>query len=186
MFLLRALLAVRRGYGKIWQSRQRLDKRSEPVSALDTCRCPYFSATVLHGNRQRMDLECSVLPARISEQQCCTKVVIACREEFGGCRCSQSSTLAVFKATVLDEIAPISQFLGSYRLVFARHHMDARWVIMMDFRQLRPSSFTGYHRSHGLSNSRDLLVSDGHGDGPRVSAQTAPVGSPRCCPDNCT
>ena len=57
---------------------------------------------------------------------------------------------------------------------------------MMDFRQLRPSSFTGYHRSHGLSNSRDLLVSDGHGDGPRVSAQTAPVGSPRCCPDNCT
>ena len=46
-----------------------------------------------------------------------------------------------------------------------------------------PSSFT---RSHGLSNSRDLLVSDGHRDGPRVSAQTPLVGSPRCCRNNCT
>ena len=32
-----------------------------------------------------------------------------------------------FKATVL-EIAPISQSLGSGRLVFARHHVDARWA----------------------------------------------------------
>ena len=29
-----------------------------------------------------MDLECYVLPARMSLHQCCTKVVIACREEF--------------------------------------------------------------------------------------------------------
>ena len=31
-----------------------------------------------------------------------------------------------FKATVLDEIAPISRFFGSCRFVFARHRVDAR------------------------------------------------------------
>ena len=30
-----------------------------------------------------MDLECTVRPGRITEQQCSAKVVIACREEFG-------------------------------------------------------------------------------------------------------
>ena len=81
-----------------------------------------------------MDLECSVWPARISEQQCCTKVVIACREEFGLAGV-HSPPLSVLKATVLDEIAPISRFSGSCRFVFARW---ASWWIFGKLRRTRP------------------------------------------------
>ena len=83
--------------------------------------------------------------ARISEQQCyretgsvwissapfCQRafrsnsVVLRgsflCRVEFG------HAGAHGFKATVWDEIAPISRFFGSCRFVFARHHMNARW-----------------------------------------------------------
>ena len=59
---------------------------------------------------------------QISVQHCCSKrvtslglPVLAVLQTHG------------FKATVWDEIDPISRFFGSYRFVFARRHMDARW-----------------------------------------------------------
>ena len=61
---------------------------------------------------------------------------------------------------------------------------------MMDFRQA--ASHTAPHHSQAITDLtasqilETFLSHEGHRDGPRVSAQTAPVCSPRCCPDNFT
>ena len=98
-----------------------------------------------------------------------------------------SDVAASWQFRLLCEIAPISRFFGSCRFVFALWTPDGN---MMDFRQA--ASHTAPHHSQVITDLtasqilETFLSNDGHRDGSRVSAQTAPVWSPRCCQDNCT
>ena len=112
-------------------------------------------------------------------------MVIACREEFGPAIAHSPPHLRFSKQqywmTLLQSLGSlVHASLSSQDTIWTLDgHHDGFSVSCVAH---SPSSFTGYHLSHGFSNSRDLFVSDGHRDGPRVFVQTALVGSPRCCP----